>query len=72
MNTQLDFELSRVRAQEMRTEIERNRLESLLAEAHRAKDAAHEEFGPSRRGMAARAIAVIMAVYRKGARAPTS
>ena len=64
MHTHLDFELGKERAVEMHREVERNRLQSLLAEAHHAKDAVHEEFGPPRRGMGARAMAVVMALYR--------
>jgi len=64
MNAQLDFELSRMGAQEMRTEIRRNRLESGLADARRAKDALPEEIGLPSRGMAARAMAVVIALFR--------
>ena len=64
MNTHLDFEVSRVRTREMRTEIGRNRLESGLAEARRTKDALPEEIGLPRRGISARAMAVVMALLR--------
>ena len=64
MNTHLELGLARMGALEMRGEIERNRLESRLAEAHRAKDALHEDLGPLRRGMAARALAVVTALFR--------
>ncbi len=74
MHTHLDFESSRARTEEMRTEIRRNRLEARLSEARRANDALalSEEIGQVRRGIAARAMAVLMALFGKGAKAPTS
>ena len=71
MHTHLEFELGRMGAEEMRTEIGRNRLESRLAKARRAENALPEEIGPVRRGMVSRAIAVIMG-FRKSAKAPIS
>ncbi len=67
MHSHLDFEAGRERAVNMRREVERNRLESGLAEAHRsngALPALPEEFSLQRRGMAARGVAVVMALLR--------
>ena len=64
MHSHLDFELGKERAVQMRREVGRNRLESHLADARRAKDALPEEIGPVRPGMAARAMAVVIALFR--------
>ena len=65
MHSHFDIELSRARAVEMRREVERNRLESRLAEAHKSNggSALSAELG-QRKGMAARATAVVMALFR--------
>ena len=68
MHTHLELGLARMGAAEMRGEIKRNRLEARLAQARRAKEASSEalsaEIGPLRRGMAARALAVVTALFR--------
>ncbi len=65
-----DYQMVSQRMAEMRTEVERNRLHSRFAqEAHQPKDAATaaalsaEELSPPK-GMAARSIAVVMALFR--------
>ena len=64
MHSHLDFESSRLHAVEMRTEVERNRLKSRLVETHRSNGALSEELSPQGRGMAARGVAVVMALFR--------
>jgi hypothetical protein len=64
MHSHLDFESSRQRAVDMRREVERNRLKSRLAEAHRSTGALPEELSPQRRGMVARSATAVMALFR--------
>ena len=66
MHSRLDFESSRLHAVDMRREVEHNRLKSRLADAHRSNGGAlfPEELSPQHRGMAARGIAVVMALFR--------
>lgn len=75
MHIHLELGLARMGAAEMRTEIERNRLESRLAEARRTNESSSQalskEPSPLRRGMATRTIAFLMG-FRKGVNAPTS
>ena len=59
-----DFELSRERAVDMRTEVERNRLEARLHKgARQAKGSFLEEISPPR-GLFARSAAFAAALFR--------
>ena len=64
MHSHLDFGSGRERAAGMGSEINRNRLESRLSAARRSDGAPFEELAPSRTGMAARSVAVVMALFR--------
>ncbi len=65
MHTHLDFELVSQRMAQTRSDVERNRLGSRLAEARRSNDALlPEELSPRRRSMVARGMAVVMALFR--------
>ena len=54
-----EFGLSRQRAMDMRTEVEHNRLEALLARAARS-----DEGNVARRGRVARGAALVTALFR--------
>lgn len=65
MQSHLDFELVSQRMAQTRRDVERNRLGSRLAEARSSNDALLPEgLNPRRRGMVARGIAVVMALFR--------
>ena len=58
-----DYQMGKERMAHMRREVERNRLESRLAEARRAKSALPAEVSPPR-SMVARGAAVVMTLFR--------
>ena len=61
-----EFELGRQRAVELRTEVERNRLEARLHKAHHkaAKGSLSEQISPPPKGLLARSAAFATALFR--------
>ena len=60
-----EFELGRQRAVDLRTEVERNRLEARLHKAHhKAKGSLLEEISPPPKGLFARSAAFATALFR--------
>jgi hypothetical protein len=70
LHQDFDFGPGRERMVDMRREVEHNRLEFRLAEAHRAKGGLSElseKLSPHKRGTVARSAAAVMAMVRYAA-----
>ena len=60
-----EFEFGRQRAVDLRTEVERNRLEACLHKAHHnAKGSLSEQISPPAKGLFARSAAFATALFR--------
>ena len=60
-----EFELGRQRAVDLRTEVERNRLEARLHKTHhKAKGSLSEQISPPPKGLFARSAAFATALFR--------